>query len=122
MSFDADRLRLIDDAWDVRIETARPDGSLRRTTIWIVVDGTDVFVRSVRGDRGYWFQAAADADEPLTLLVGRERMALRAVLAGDPDSVARTNRALERKYAGDPSLASMLQPKTLATTLRLEPT
>jgi hypothetical protein len=120
-SFDAQTRQLIDAAYEVRIETQRMDGTSRRTIIWVMVDGEDVFVRSVRGDRGHWFQAAADEDRPLALIVGKERIPVRAVLAADPDSVARTTAALERKYATDPALPSMLRPNTLATTLRLEP-
>ena len=120
-TFDAATRQRIDAAYEVRVETLRPDGSIRRTIIWIMVDGEDVFVRSVRGDRGHWFQAAADDDRPLALIVGKERIPVRAVLAADPDSVARTSAALERKYANDPALPSMLRPNTLATTLRLEP-
>lgn len=121
MSFDAETRDLIDAAYEVRIETQRLDGRTRSTIIWIMVDGDDVFVRSVRGDRSHWFQAATDDDRPLALIVGKNRIPVRAVLAEDDESVARTSRALERKYAKDPALSSMLRPHTLATTLRLEP-
>ena len=121
MTFDAATRQLIDDAYEVRVETRRVDGSQRRTIIWIMVDGEDVFVRSVRGDRGHWFQAATDEDRPLTLIVDGRSIPVKAVLAADPDSVARASGALERKYAGDPALPSMLRPFTLGTTLRLEP-
>jgi hypothetical protein len=120
-TFDPETRQQIDAAYEVRIETQRLDGTTRRTIIWVMVDGDDVFVRSVRGDRGHWFQAATDEERPLALIVGKERIPVRAVLAADPDSVARTTAALERKYANDPALPSMLRPTTLATTLRLEP-
>ena len=121
MPFDAGTRALIDGAYEVRIETTRPDSTARRTIIWIMVEGEDVFVRSVRGDRGHWFHSAMDTDEPLTLIVGKQRIPVRAELAADPDSIARCTRALEQKYANDPALSSMLRPHTLATTLRLEP-
>jgi hypothetical protein len=121
VSFDAATRRQLDEALEVRIETLRPDGSTRRTIIWVVVDGEDVFLRSVRGDRGHWFQAATDAHEPLTMIVGKQPISVTAHLAADPDSIARCSRALERKYADDPALPSMLRPMTLATTLRIEP-
>jgi len=121
LPFDPQTRQLLDEAYEVRIETPRLDGSKRRTTIWIMVDGDDVFVRSVRGDRGHWFQAATDSHEPLTLIVGGQRIPITAHVAGDPDSIARCSRALERKYRSDPALSSMLRPTTLATTLRLEP-
>ncbi len=121
MAFDTQTLAQIDAAYEVRIETQRLDGSTKRTVIWIMVDGEDVFVRSVRGDRGHWFQAATEEDRPLTLIVDKQRIPVRAVLATDSDSIERTGRALERKYARDPALSSMLRPMTFATTLRLEP-
>ena len=121
MAFDPDTRELIDAAYEVRVETERLDGSTKRTIIWIMVDGEDVFVRSVRGDRGHWFQAAMDGDRPLTLIVGKQSIPVKAVLADDSQSVERCSHALERKYADDPALPSMLRPLTLATTLRLEP-
>ena len=121
MPFDAATRQLIDEAYEIRIETPRPDGSTRGTIIWAMVDGEDVFVRSVRGDRGHWFQAATDADEPLTMVVGKKSAAVTGHVAADPDSIARCSRALERKYRDDPALPSMLRPSTLATTMRLEP-
>ena len=121
MAFDPATLRAIEAAYEVRIETQRLDGRPHRRIIWAMVDGDDVFVRSVRGDRGHWFQAATDPGRPLTLIVGKERLAVRAVLAADQDSIERCSRALERKYANDPALSTMLRPHTLTTTLRLEP-
>jgi hypothetical protein len=111
----------------VRIETVDrhvPDGPPRSTIIWIVADGSDVFVRSVRGSRGRWYRDLV-ADPRGTLVARRTprwaSIAFEAVVADDPASIERCSRALEHKYAGDPALASMLQPETLATTLRLRP-
>ena len=86
-----------------------------------MVDGNDVFVRSVRGDRGYWFQSATEPDAEVALIVDGDRVPVRPVPASDEQSVARCSDALQRKYRKSASLASMLQPKTLGTTLRLEP-
>ena len=112
---------------EVRIETVdrhAPDGPPRSTIIWIVVSDGDVFVRSVRGPRGRWFRDL-QADPSATLVARRAPkwppVPVEAVLADDPASIARCSEALERKYSGDPALRSMLQPETLATTLRLRP-
>jgi hypothetical protein len=48
-------------------------------------------------------------------------VAVRAVVAADPNSVARFNRALEAKYTGIPGLEPMQQPDTFPATFRLEP-
>ena len=126
-TFDAGTLTHLDADDEVRIETVdrgAPGGPHRSTIIWIVVDGADVFVRSVRGPRGRWFRDLL-ADPHGTLVARRAprwtSIAFEALVADDPVSIERCSRALERKYAKDPALASMLQPETLATTLRLRP-
>lgn len=120
MSFSREDLALLGAAEEVEIETGLPDGPRHRTIIWIVVDGSDVFVRSVRGPGGRWYrEVVANADVGLHL-DGR-RLAARAIPAGDPGSIARTSSALKTKYARDPALAAMLRPNTLDTTIRLEP-
>jgi hypothetical protein len=86
-----------------------------------VVDGRDVFVRSWKGERGYWYQAATDAPDQVALVLGDSRFPVRAELATDDDSIERCSRGLERKYPGDPSTPSMVRPYNLATTLRLVP-
>lgn len=121
MAFNQATLRALDAAREVRIETERPDGRPRSTIIWVVVDDGAVFVRSHRGDRGHWYQAAREAGARLALTVNGERIPVRAEPADDDASIRRCSIALEHKYAGDPSTPSMLQPYNLATTLRLHP-
>ena len=121
MPFDAATLRRIDAAYEVDIESTRPDGTTRGTTIWAVVDGGEVFVRSWKGDRGYWYQAALDRPDELAVIVGGERLPVRAIVANDDDGIARCSAGLSKKYGADESLDSMLLPRVLATTLKLEP-
>ena len=121
MAFDRTDLDAIDRAKEIRIETAAaPDAERHRTIIWIVVDGDDVFIRSWRGATARWFREAT-ANPEVAIHVGERRLAARAVPATDPDSVARTSKGLEAKYAGDPATPSMVREEILATTLRLEP-
>jgi hypothetical protein len=120
VNWGSNALGLLADVEEVEVETTRPDGSRLRTVIWVVVDGDDVFVRSVRGDRGRWWQAATDRPDEVALLVGGHRVEVRALPATDEGSVTRCSEALGRKYAGDPSTPSMLKSQVLATTLRLE--
>ena len=119
--FDQATLELLDREREIRIETALPDDSRQRTTIWVVVDGGDAFVRSWRGERARWFQAAIDRPEDVAVLVGGRRIDARAVPATNDESVARCSSALERKYAGDPGTRWMVREEILNTTLRLEP-
>jgi hypothetical protein len=119
--FDAATLRTIDAAYEVDIETTLPDDGVTSTIIWVMVEDDEVLVRSFRGSRGRWYQAALDKPDEVTLVVDGERIPVRAILADDEESIARCTAGLERKYAGDESLPTMLTPNVLATNLRLEP-
>ena len=119
--FDRATLDQLDRLKEVRIETARPDGSVRSTIIWAIVDDGEVFVRSWKGDRGYWYQAALDAPEDVAIVVDGARVAVRVVAATDQHSIDRCSAGLMRKYKRSASLDSMIQPYNLGTTLRLEP-
>jgi hypothetical protein len=120
MAFSRQDLDLLAATEEVRIETTRPDGTTRTTIIWVMTDGDGVFVRSVRGDRGYWYQRAVEHPGVALHIDGR-RIAATAVPARDEDSIARCSAAIQRKYAGVPGEKSMLAAKTLRTTMRLEP-
>lgn len=121
MAFDEQTLDLLVAAHEVEVETTRPDGRQTRTVIWVMVDDGDVFVRSVRGERGHWFQAALDAPDHVALVVDGRRVPVAVQLASDHDSIARCTRALKAKYRPGASLRSMIQPYNLASTLRLLP-
>jgi hypothetical protein len=120
MPFSQDDLREIDRAKEIRIETAeRPGAETHRTIIWVVVDGDDVFIRSWRGATARWYREAM-ANPEVAIHIGQRRLPARAVPARDADSLARTSKALEAKYAGDSATPSMVRDEILDTTLRLE--
>jgi hypothetical protein len=120
MSFASDDLERLDRAEEIDIETQAPDGPVHRTTIWIVVDGNDAFIRSVRGRAGRWFREAA-ANPAVSIAVEGRRLAATAIPATDPDSIERVNAALTRKYVNIPGYRPMLKAEIFDTTLRLEP-
>jgi hypothetical protein len=121
MSLPPDDVALLAAAVEIEIETrADRDAPAHRTIVWVVTDAADVFVRSVNGARARWYREATTRPEVTVHAAGR-RIAARVVPAADEPSIARTSAALERKYAGDPDLPSMLVPEILETTLRLEP-
>lgn len=119
MSLSEDQLGILDEAKRVVIETRSGDRTVG-TIIWVVVDDGDVFVRSVRGESGKWYQRAL-AQSEVTLRVGDDRIRFTVVPAGDVESVERVSAALRRKYPAGGSVDSMLQPEVLGTTLLLEP-
>lgn len=117
MSLTAEQRQEIGDAPEVVIETKRGD-RVTGTVIWVAVGDDNVYVRSVRGESGHWYQRAV-ADPEVALRVGDHRFEFRAIPANDPDSIERASEALRRKYRGR-SLENMLLPEILGTTLRLE--
>lgn len=119
MTFSTDELEKLDSTGEVHIET-HGGSRVFRTVIWVVVDDGEVFIRSVRGDEGNWYQRAL-ADPNVALLVDNTRVPAVAVPAADSESVERVNESLRDKYPPGGSLDSMLRPEVLGTTLRLDP-
>ena len=63
-SFDNETLSLLDETMEVRIETRRDaDSPEHRTIIWVVVVEGEVFVRSVRGQKGRWYREISSNPE-----------------------------------------------------------
>jgi hypothetical protein len=120
MRFAPDELALLAESEEIEIETARPGGPPHRTTIWVVVDGDDAFIRSVNGAGARWYREAV-ADPSVTIHAGAKALQARAIAAPDPDSIARVNDALVRKYTGISGLPEMLEPDSFDTTLRVVP-
>ena len=119
MGFSRQDLELLDRTGEVEIETRRGDRSYR-TVIWVVVDDGEVFVRSVRGELGKWYQRA-QAHREVTLHADGRSIEARVMPAQDEESVSRVDEALRAKYRPGRSLDSMLRDEVLDTTLRLEP-
>jgi hypothetical protein len=117
-TFDADTLRALRDVQEPRIRTDRHPGS--SVVIWVVVDGDDVFVRSWLGARGRWYRDLA-AGGPATLEFAGSQLAVQAIPAGDPDSIARTSREILQKYRHSSHAQEMVRDEILPTTLRLAP-
>jgi hypothetical protein len=107
---------------EVDIETRRDDDApVHRTTIWAVVDGGEVYVRSLKGRSGRWYRDLAENPEAV-LHVDGESAPVRAVSASDPESVERASAGFRRKYADSSSaLDSMIRDEIADTTTRLEP-
>lgn len=119
MAFTQAELASIASAREVRIETQAGDGHTYRTVIWIVVDDGVVYIRSVRGDTGRWYQRTI-ANPSVKIIVGQlELHALGRPVADEP-SIQRVSDALQRKYGTGASVDAMLDPVALHTTLRLE--
>jgi hypothetical protein len=119
MELSNEQLTLIDQTREVRVETFSASDSTK-TIIWIVVVDSTVYVRSVRGDDGHWYQRAL-ANPMVAIHVGGERIEFRAVHVSDPDEIVAVSNALRDKYPAGGSLDRMTRVGVLDTTLRLEP-
>jgi hypothetical protein len=119
--FDRETLRLLDRVREVEVVTTRPDGRRAQTTIWVVVDEDEAYIRSFRGAGALWYRDAVERPDEVQLIADEMRLRVRAVSAIDDLSIARCSSALERKYAGDPSTDAMVDEDVIDTTLRLEP-
>ena len=120
MRFEPAELALLDETEEIEIETARPGVPTHRTIIWIVVDGDDVYIRSVNGATARWYREAVE-NPAVTIHAGGRSLPGRATAATDVASVQRMSDALTRKYARDPALRLMLIPEIFDTTLRVVP-
>jgi hypothetical protein len=121
--FDSDTLKTWDQTPEIQIETSRGEGApVHRTTIWIVVDGDQAYVRSVRGPAGRWYRELT-ANPIGAVPAAGTSVQIRATPATDSATVARVSDALNRKYRErwPGPTAAMLREDTLPTTLRLEP-
>ena len=122
-SFDLETLNLLDETEEVYIETSRDaDSPEHRTIIWTVVVEDEVFVRSVRGRKGSWYQRISAHPEG-ALLVGDTRIPVHAAAATDDVTVDAVSEAFRDKYeeAWPGPTAGIVRFEVLPTTLKLLP-
>ena len=105
---------------EIDIETRSPRGDVHRTTIWVVVDGDEVYVRSVQGEEGRWYRELMTTREGAILLPDRV-VRILAEPVTDVAAMERVSEGYRTKYATSPHRDSMLREEILTTTLKLEP-
>ena len=116
-----DDLDRIGDAQEIQIAPENGDGTLRRpTTIWIVRNGDDLFVRSVNGPEGRWYRTAAETHRGRITVDGLTRD-VTFDDAGDPAVNERVDAAYLAKYGSTPWAEPMTRPGPRDTTFRLTP-
>lgn len=110
----------IADQKEIRISSERTDGGCnRRTPIWVVRVGDDLYVRSGFGNGGFWYRHPAG----LQAYVDAAGVQYKVSLSLDPDpvSIAAVDEAYRQKYSADPSLPLLLSDRARSTTSRLIP-
>lgn len=118
----SDELDAVGNAEEVGISSRRRDGSIRPyVTIWAVRVGDDLYVRSAFGPDNPWFVRAKASGS------GRIRAGVleRDVEFVEPDADvhASIDAAYHAKYDrhGPRMVGTVVGPRVVATTLRLEP-
>lgn len=117
-----DELDRISTADELRITTARRDGSVRAwVPIWVVRAGDEVYVRSYRGADGAWYRYASRDGAARIRVAGVEREV--DVHATDETTRSAIDEAYRAKYAryGATYLRPMLAAGAVAATIRLTP-
>ena len=120
MALTDQQLSLLDETKEVRIRTRGATRSFT-TIIWIVVADGTVYVRSVDGQEGNWYQRAL-LDPRVEVIVADQQIPFTAVHVDDKDEIETVSAALRAKYRPGGSLDRMVRDEVLGTTLRLEPT
>jgi hypothetical protein len=117
-----DELERIGNAQELRLTSARADGSLRPfTTMWVVRAGDEIYVRSAGGPERAWFRHAK------TNGAGRIRAGRveRNVTFGEATADAQTaiDTAYHEKYDqyGPNIVGHVVGPAARAVTVRLRP-
>ena len=121
MTWHRDQLDRIAGSEELRITSARPDGTYRRwTPIWVVRVGDGLYIRSAGGAASDWYRHATQHNKARIRAGGIEAdVTLQPV--GDPALNAQVTAAYRAKYANQPGLAALFfkAPATEAT-LRLD--
>ncbi|HYU62884.1 MAG TPA: DUF2255 family protein [Verrucomicrobiae bacterium] len=121
-NWSGDELSKLGDAEEVQIASVRRDGKLGRpVTTWVIRQGDDLYVRSVRGRSGHWFRGVQERHEG-RIRAGRVQKDVTFVDGDDAigDQIDAAYRNKYRRYTG-PILNSVLTPAARAATLKIVP-
>jgi hypothetical protein len=109
-------------AEELRIASARPDGTLRNpVTIWVVRHGNDLYIRSGYGRTAKWFRGVQERHEG-RISAGGVKKDVRFV-AADHDLNDEIDAAYRTKYRhqGARYVDMMVSRKARGTTIKLLP-
>jgi hypothetical protein len=118
----SNELTKISAAEELRLASARADGTLRKpVTIWVVRHGDELYVRSVNGRNATWFRGAQERHEGHINAGGIDRDV--SFVDADheiDDALDAVYRAKYRRYPVN-IVSSVLTPAARSTTLQLIP-
>ncbi|HET6998757.1 MAG TPA: DUF2255 family protein [Solirubrobacterales bacterium] len=116
-----DELDAIGTADELQITSSRSDGSTRNpVTIWVVRIGDELYVRSVRGQKGAWYRGAERSHEGHVEAGGIAKDV--SLVDVGTNNLEQIDGAYKEKY-GYPSenVDGIITPEAQATTTRLQP-
>jgi hypothetical protein len=119
--FQADQLRQIDDADDLKIAPLREDGKTYGTPTWIwdvVVDG-DLYVRAYNGVNSRWYKSALQQNGGRIIAAGMTRQVMFEPVHGDINNSI--DEAYKKKYSSSPYLSPMISSRARAATVKIIP-
>jgi len=118
----SDELARLGRAEEVHIASHRRDGTLRKpVTIWAVLHGDGLYVRSVKGRDSAWFRGSQDTREGRIHGGGVERdVTFEPADPGLESEIDEAYRSKYGRYAGR-ILNSVLTPPAKSSTLKLLP-
>jgi len=117
-----DELSKLGTAEEVQIAARGRDGKLRKpVTVWVVPYGDDLYVRSVKGPGGDWYQGVQATHNGAIRAGGAEHdVTFVDADANINDDVDAAYRSKYHRYAGR-ILNSVLTAEARSTTLKLMP-
>lgn len=118
----SDELIKIGNAQELELASRRRDGTLRSpVTMWVVRDGDDLYVRSMRGRSGAWFRGIQTRHEGHIRTGGVARDVAFADV--DPALNGRIDAAYRSKYRqhGARVIGGVVNPESRAATIKLVP-
>jgi hypothetical protein len=120
----SDELSRIGSAEELQLASQRPDGSLRSpVTIWVVRDGDDLYVRSMNGRAGAWFQGTQSRHQGHIQAGGVDKDVSFLDVDPDPglnDRIDATYRSKYRRYGAN-IIGGVVNPESRASTIKLVP-
>ncbi|MCS7219986.1 MAG: DUF2255 family protein [Anaerolineae bacterium] len=121
-SWTKEELDAIGRAEELEIAPRQPDGKLRKPLpVWVVRVGHNLYVRSYRGPKGAWFQAA-QATHTGRIRAGGVEKDVVFIEESDPAINDRIDAAYRAKYGRYPQyVAPMVTSEVRATTLKIIP-
>jgi len=119
--FPDDALEAFATVRQIKVENVgRRTGTLRRTTIWVVVHAGVPYVRSEYGDAGQWYRNAL-AHPRITVHVAGRRLEADVTRVDDPDLWHAVSDAFRTKYGASSSVDVMVHSQVEPMTLALAP-